>query len=117
MTGSLSSFLVQKNPSSHFISFLPSILFLATPQEPAGGTITSSPGRPKIDKDRHLRLYNFLLKIIITQVTNPYHRLPLSYLFFNNGLEHPGFLRCHLTGHHLGNIPAKELSHQPHIHP
>jgi len=36
--------LVQKNQSERVISSLLSIIFLATPQEPAVGTITSSPG-------------------------------------------------------------------------
>ena len=45
-TVALSSFFVQKNQSWHVTpSCLPSILSLATPQEPAVGTMASSPGR------------------------------------------------------------------------
>ena len=44
-TVSLSNFLVQKNQSQHFIlSSCFSILSFATPQVPAVGTMTSSPG-------------------------------------------------------------------------
>jgi hypothetical protein len=46
-TSSEGSPLVQKNQSSHSTpSSRPSIRSLAVPHEPAGGTITGSPGRP-----------------------------------------------------------------------
>ena len=43
-TSFLSSGLVQKNQSSHFKSSVAVIRSSATPQDPAGDTITSSPG-------------------------------------------------------------------------